>query len=204
MAIAKIINQFIAPVISKTLAPTGFSRDADGSWRRVTGNVLGCVEVQRRLDDSSFCINLGSHFDFLPINAGSSAPSNLRALREPQCELRTRLIRDGHDTWWSHPEDADEISQLLSTRGLDFLNSCLDIRASLGAIAPEDIDGDTAIALTAHITSGRRRLLLARVHEHLGNYEWAMQIAESTLAQNPRSGVKVQLQRLRDRLRHLP
>lgn len=203
MITTKAIEQHIQPAVTRALQPSGFTRDTDGSWRRCTGGVLGCVEIQLRSDRSSFCINLGTHFDFLPTASGGRIPENLRSLRQPDCELGSRLERNGQEVWWSNPEhDAEDVAVLLISNGIPFLSEHLNVRASLGGIAPENIDEPAALRLTASLTSARRHLLFARVHEHLGNRTWALQIAEMALARNPASGVRVQLRRLIERLSH--
>ena len=61
---------------------------------------MGCIEFQLRSDREAFCVNLGVHFDFIP-ESGKREPPDPETVRPVQCELRTRLERNGEEVWWT-------------------------------------------------------------------------------------------------------
>ena len=193
------LSEFVAPAIDEVLSPRGFVRSKDGVWRCSSPPWIGCVELQTRSDRSAFTVNLGVHFDFIPVAGTEGAPP--LDIREPQCELRTRLEERGREKWWTSPKrDAAEVAELMRGQGLDFLTRYQDPRTVFGELTPSEIEGEPALALTPQLTRSRRLLLFARVYEYIGRLDWAKEVAESALAERLPVGPRVQLKRLLARL----
>lgn len=194
------LSKFVAPAVDEVLSPRGFVRSKDGVWRCSSPPSIGCVEFQTRSDGRAFTVNLGVHFDFIPVSGMEGAPP--LDIREPQCELRTRLEERGSGKWWTSPKrDAAEVAELMRGQGLDFLTRYQDPRSGFGEITPSELDGAQALALTPKLTRSRRLLLFARVYEYIGRVDWAKEVAESALAERLPVGPRVQLKRLLARLK---
>jgi hypothetical protein len=187
--------------MSDTLTSAGFRRTDAGTWNRRRDEELNVIQLQKHSTKKCFCVNLGIHYTFLP-QAGTEAPLNGGQIQVPDCELKLRLTDQAtiNDQWW--PIAAPSVGQfadIVCSRGLAIFDSYrLD-----GPIA--GMDGKSIECgnpgLLASITKVRACLLLARMHERLGNRDKSVEAATigvklAGMAVGPKKALKDILKRL--------
>jgi len=163
--------------MSEALTNAGFQRTAAGTWNRCRGDELNAIQLQEHSTKESFCVNLGIHYTFLP-KAGTEASLDGDQIELPDCELKLRLTDQAtvKDQWWPiAASSVGQIADLVCRRGL----SIFDLYRLDGPIAA--MDGKSIESgnpgLLASITKVRACLLLARMHEYLGNYDKCVEAA---------------------------
>lgn len=187
--------------MSETLTRAGFRRTASGTWNRRKDDELNVIQLQEHSTEESFCVNLGIHYTFLP-RAGTDAPLDGDKIGVPDCELKLRLTDRAtiKDQWWPiAASSVDQVADLVYSRGLPIF----DLYRLDGPIT--GIDGNNIErgnpGLLASITKVRACLLLARMHERLGNRDKSAEAATigvklAGMAIGPKKALKDILKRL--------
>src|SRR5688572_998748 len=155
--------------LERRLGNAGFERLAAGLWNRRNGDDLNVVWLQKHSVESSFCVNLGVHYAFLP-KAGTEVPLIGDCIEQPDCEIKLRLTSNptAKDQWWPITQEAaNEMAELMITRGLVIFDS-YRLGGPIAAMEGKDIEADN-MGILSGLTKVRACLLLARVHERLGN-----------------------------------
>jgi hypothetical protein len=126
-------------------------------------------------------VNLGVHFAFLP-GAGNSSGVEFSSISQPDCEIQKRLAWNGDsDCWWDYnspEESANDIAACYLENGVPFFEKFKDFPAPFVSIRPDEFDDDAYCSLFPLLTKVRKVLLLARVHDFLGNVDLATQFAQ--------------------------
>jgi len=164
---------------TSALAGEGFVSADEVTWTRHRPPFIDCIEFQLHSDEVAYCVNLGVHMDFLPDVIGRNSAQNA-GVTQADCEIKQRLAPSGEsDHWWAIGDGVQACSMLACLRecGLPFLEQFNDLPGPFGAITPETVGDDAVIALLPNMTRVRRILLLARIHEYLGNIEQALEWA---------------------------
>lgn len=169
------------------LRAAGF-KGSGRDFRRVTGDVIHAINLQRSRWGGSCILNLGIHLAFLPL--ASQAPLEPRRMREVDCEFRTRLASPLHaDGWWAYGSDpaaaaasARSLGQTYFDRGEAHFQRFSHPGPILAALelmvfAPDRPDPQ----LAGHLTGVRAALAGARIHRHNGNVAGARRFAETGL-----------------------
>jgi hypothetical protein len=151
--------------------------------RRLVEPFLHCVRVQDSSDHARVYLNIGVHITTLPAPEMGRVP--LEKMTDEHCEIRDRLnpqSRKGEWTpWWlkTDPEKAtSEMLQLFKAKALPFFDQFQSFPGVLDSITVADIESGKASRILAGMTDVRMALLLARLHEHLGNKDKVMTFAE--------------------------
>lgn len=155
--------------LEQSLGSIGFKRKNSKTWIRRNGDELNVVWLQKHSFEQSFCVNLGVHYAFLP-KAGTEMPVIGDHIEQPDCEIKLRLTSDPlvNDQWWTiDRKNASEIARLLASRGLQIFDA-YRLDGSISMIEPTDVETGNSSLLSALIKV-RACLLLARLHERLGN-----------------------------------
>lgn len=163
------LQQEADAALKEALTSAGFRRTAPGTWNRRRGQELSVVQLQKQSAAETFCVNLGVHFGFLP-KAGSEAPLEGDQIELPDCELKLRLteLPTDKDQWWPISEaSVAAAANLVITRGFAVFDG-YRVDGELSAMDAKCIENGNP-GLLAPITKVRACLLLARLHEHLGN-----------------------------------
>ncbi len=159
------------------LRQEGFKKPKPGTYRRSVGERLDVVWLQKHSSKQACCINLGVHYTFIPKGGSMELPADGK-IRQPQCELSFRLKEapEKTDQWWPLSlTDADKVAALVTNRAPTlFRQYALD--GEISDLSIEDLRNDRS-PLLEPITKVRAALLLARIHEHLGNETRAIDIA---------------------------
>lgn len=199
----KELQEVLDDALSDSLAGCGFLRAAPGTWNRRRGAELNVIQLQKHSEGTSFCVNLGVHYTFLPLPGSGALPVAGDRLDAHDCELKFRLtnLSANKDQWW--PIAASSVVEVLSltqSRTLPLFDSyCLNGPiASMSGAAIER--GDTGLLAT--LTKGGACLLIARMHEHLGDAPKAIEAANIGLELSGRmaSGLRKTLKDLLIRL----
>lgn len=171
------LQQAADAAMNETLASAGFRRTAPGTWNRHSGHDLNVVQLQKQSASETFCVNLGVHYDFLP-QAGTEAPLEGDKMEFPDCEVKLRLTEQPNDKdqWWPISESSVvTVAKLLVDRGLPVFEA-YRVDGKLSAMDVKCIEIGHP-GLLAQITKVRACLLLARLHEQLGNREKCIEAA---------------------------
>lgn len=144
---------------------------APGTWNRRRGHELSVVQLQKQSAAETFCVNLGVHYGFLP-KAGSEAPFEDNQIEPPDCEVKPRLTEQPahEDQWWPISKTSiAQVANLVISRGLSTFDA-YRVDGELSAMDAKSVESGIP-SLLAPITKVRACLLLARLHEQLGNKE---------------------------------
>jgi hypothetical protein len=194
------LQQAADAAMSDTLTSAGFRRTAPGTWNRRNGQDLSVVQLQKQSAAETFCVNLGVHYGFLP-KAGTEAPLEGDHIELPDCEVKLRLTEQpaDRDQWWSISESSIvQVSNLVISRGFSVFDA-YRVDGELSVMDAKSIESGNP-GLLAPITKVRACLLLARLHEHLGNKERCMEAASigvklAGMAVGPKKALKDILKR---------
>ena len=182
--------------MTDVLIEAGFRRRKAGTWNRCSGEKLNVIQFQKRSAEQLFCVNLGVHYAFLPI-AGAETPVDRKKIAIADCELRFRLTDQAtaYDQWWPiAPSSVAPVAELVRNRALPLFAS-YRLDGAITTIGGPDVENEKA-DLLASMTKSRACLLLARVHQHLGNREKCVEVAEiglklvGPMASGPRKAFK--------------
>lgn len=177
---ANVLEPRFAPV----LIADGFAAQHNG-WMRLRDPVINWLDVQSASDDESCCVNLGIHMTFQPKpgnSDGSTVPSEISFAG---CRLAYRLAWEGGcDHWWSYNDGelaAADIVACYEERGRSLYEKFALFPHPFSDIAPDDFDDDALSDLIPLADTGKL-LFLARVHDFLGNAEFARRFSEMGFA----------------------
>lgn len=187
--------------MGEVLTRASFRKMAPGLWNRRKGNELNVVQLQKHSTEQSFCVNLGIHYAFLP-KAGTEAPLHDDLIELPDCEVKLRLTDKAasKDQWWPIAVSSiGQVSDLLASRGLLVFDS-YRLDGSIAVMEGKSIESGN-LGLLSSMTKVRACLLLARMHEHLGNCDKCREVAEigvkfAGMAVGPKKALKDILKRL--------
>lgn len=187
--------------MGEALTSAGFRRSAAGTWNRRKEEDLNVIWFQKHSASSSFCVNLGVHYSFMP-KAGSMELPEGDSIAQPECAITMRLTlaNSVNDQWWPLAKTSiTEVCKLIEFRGLAIFDS-YRLHGPLAAIEVSDIEVGTPNLLSS-LTEVGACLLLARVHEHAGNREKCIEAATAGLklagfAVGPKKALREILKRL--------
>ncbi|WP_431286487.1 DUF4304 domain-containing protein [Roseateles chitinivorans] len=170
----KQLHQVIDAALREVLTNEGFRHTAPGTWNRRRGEELNVIELQKRSSENLFCVNLGIHYAFLP-KAGMAAPlDDADRISILDCDLKLRLTQQAtlNDQWWPmEASSAEQVADLVRSRGLPIFDS-YRLDGPIAAMDAHTVESGHA-SLLATMTDVGACLLLARMHEHLGNQDKA-------------------------------
>jgi hypothetical protein len=195
------LQQAADAAMSEALTSAGFRRTAAGTWNRRRDDELNVIQLQEHSTEKSFCVNLGVHYTFLP-QAGTEAPLDGDQIEVPDCELKLRLTDQAavKDLWWPiAASSVDQVADLVCSRGLPIFDS-YRLDGPIVGIDGKSIESGNP-GLLASITKVRACLLLARMHERLGNRDKSIETATigvklAGMAVGPKKALKDILKRL--------
>ncbi len=163
--------------LEKVLGRPGFRRTSAGKWNRRNRDELHAVWLQKSSTGPSFCVNLGVHYSFLEKTGSSDLPTG-DEIDQTECRIMFRLTGDpaAKDQWWpTSAESVGEVCDLIDRRGLALLDS-YSLSGPIAAIECKDIDAGNLGILTGFTKVGAC-LLLASIHEHLGDRDKCVEAA---------------------------
>ena len=168
----------VTEVTKEELRKQGFSESQSGTYLRSKNERLDVIWIQKHSVDKTCCVNLGIHYSFIPKIGSMDFPADGK-IEQPECELKIRLTDDPekNDQWWPLSQGGvGSVAALITNRALDlFTQYGLD-----GEITKLSVD-DFAAGVPDFLkpmTKVRSVLLLARIHDHLGNGERAVDLAQ--------------------------
>lgn len=174
----KELQKVVDIVMGKDLMAAGFQWISAGTWSRNCGDELNVVQLQKHSTKEEFCVNLGVYYAFLP-KSGIEAPLDSRNIELLDCELKFRLTDQDiiKDQWWPIIQSSvDEIVEIMNRRGFQVFD-LFRLDGPIAKINVESIEnGD--YGLLSSLTNVRACLLLARIHQYLGNRDACIQFAQ--------------------------
>jgi hypothetical protein len=186
-------------ILQQPMTSAGFRRVSSGLWNRRSGDDLNVVWLQKNSSAESFCVNLGVHYTFLS-RAGIEGRLG-EVIELPDCEIKLRLTAQAtaKDQWWPlNSESIREVVDLMKSRGLVVFDS-YRLAGPVVGIKVKDVEGGN-LGLLSSLTKVRACLLLARMHEHLGNRDKCIEAASvgirlAGMAVGPKKALKEILNR---------
>lgn len=187
-------------ILQQPLNSAEFHRVNAGTWNRRSVDDLNVIWLQKNSLAESFCVNLGVHYTFLT-KAGTEVPPGGGVLELPDCEIKLRLTAQAavKDQWWPlNSESVREIVDLIQSRGLAIFDS-YRLAGPIAKMEAKDVEGGH-LGLLSSLTKVRACLLLAQMHEHLGNREKCIEAATigvrlAGMAVGPKKALKEILKR---------
>ena len=162
------------------MVAAGFQEVSPGLWNRRNGDELHVVEVQKHRADARFCVNLGVHFAFLPVAGTEAALKGL--LSSSDCELKLRLTGQpaDQDAWWPMDDGGvTDVAALLPDQATAVFHR-YRLDGPLATLDATSVERGTT-GLLDSMTRVRACLLLARMHERLGNLDKCVEAASAGL-----------------------
>lgn len=176
-------EKHFALLLERRLAPVLIADDflgQDWTWSRLRQPVINCIQIQPRSDRIACSINLGVHLTLLPV-AGGSHRIEWPKVSQPHCEIQSRLAWEGEsEHWWRYEDGEDAVNDLVGCyqkHGKAFFGQFDNFPHPFVDIEPSDIGGETVARLFPIMTKVRKLLLLARVHDYLGDSERTVQFS---------------------------
>jgi hypothetical protein len=161
--------------IADQLASQGFLLSNSGVLLRARGVVIEVVQLQRQSEVDLFCVNLGLFYTFLPL----AAALDFEKIDIADCDIRLRLTTQDEksDQWWAiSSRSIQEVATLMIRRGVSvFDRYSLEV---LRSISVKSVEEGTCVTL-ASITKVRACLLLATLHDHIGNRDLCIEFANA-------------------------
>lgn len=166
--------------LSPILQANGFAGHGR-EWKRLRDPVINCVEIQLRSDQAACSVNLGVHLAFLPVVGGLS-PVDFNAITEVDCEVQSRLAwANEREHWWEFDSPEESVANLVACfreRGEAYFEKFSQFPHPFIDIDPDSLDDDEISTLFPIMTKVRKVLLIARVHEHVGDIANAVRFAQ--------------------------
>ena len=177
----RMLNQRFAP----DLFDLGFRGSGNVYYRLVSPRIDLITFQSSRMGDKC-CLNLGVHYEFLPVPGGGLIP-NAKTLREHHCEFRSRLHgADKEDLLWDYRpwhfmlgRIGDEISKKFMDEGIPYFEQFEPFPGVFTAITPAHlVSGSVPLDAFRPVPTGRIALTMARIMLHLGDTARAREFAE--------------------------
>jgi hypothetical protein len=167
----------LVKLMGPALSHAGFQYLGSGLWNRFIGQTINIIWIQKQSTKPVCCVNLGIHYRFLP-EAGTEKVLTSEKLDLPSCEIKLRLTADPAqaDQWWPFsPQTSETIRDLIIDRAFNIFDS-YKLEGEISKLEAKDLE-ESMPSLLASLTKVRAALLLARIHEHLGNRAKAIDAA---------------------------
>ncbi len=179
MDLATVTKREIAPLFREY----GF-KGSGAHYRRVREHFIDCINIQRRSDGSSFCVNLGVH----PIFALTDATAE-KTLREVCCWFRWRLCADGHsDQWWpiqfSSQAEISALKTLFQVSGAQYFDR-FRCYPEVFDITPSRIDREREAICKLGVNTMLFSFYAAQANRLMGNFAAARALAVFALSETP-------------------
>ena len=180
------------------LMDLGF-RGSGNVYFRVVSPRIDLVTLQSSRMGDKCCVNLGVHYEFLPVPGGGLI-TNPKAVREHHCEFRSRLRGpDKADLWWDYRpwfwmlgRTGDQISRTFLEDGLPYFEQFEPYPDVFTAITPEQVSTGALPMDAFHAsTAWRNGLMMARIMQQLGRAESAREFAEVGLQHVPEHSIAI-------------
>lgn len=205
MDASKRFHQVLKSEFATLLRADGF-RGSGNTFRRINGERIRIVNIQRSQAGGKCCVNLAVHFAFLPSDGGRPV-TDPKKLKEYECTFRGRL-HDGSksDHWWpygaSEAEAEASVSWLIDMykRRADlFFRRFEPFPDVFERITPAQIDAGDFSKMPFDLTTIRAALTMARIMKHLGHPDKCREFSTVGLKHLGRAvGLKAELETLRD------
>ena len=146
--------------------------------------VFEAWSVQTKRDGSSFCVNLGVHYDFLQDGFEPGVWGHAG------CFFKRRLAPTGEvDWWWPRVESSiPDVLQLLDSTGKEFFDTYRDYRNIFAGVTSAIIESShEAFYNKYRVDQARACLFLARLNIYLGDFDAAKKFLKLGIKQAGRA-----------------
>ncbi len=176
-----LLTKEFTDCIKERLVPAleqhGFNRNGIDNYQRYMKPFIHCIWLQARSEGDAICVNFGVHLDFLPI-VGISDNIPIEKIEQIHCEIKDRLASS---RWWPALPAKEQVTSLITVlkqEGMPYFERFSSFPGIFDSITVNDIESGKAIQCLPRMTNIRIALLLARVNEHVGKKEMAVQFAQ--------------------------
>jgi hypothetical protein len=203
MAARERFHRLLRRHLSPVLRADGF-QGGGNTFRRAKGDRIDLLNVQGSRYGGQCCVNLASHFLFLPTEGGGQLTDPMR-FKECQCTFRDRLHEAGEsDHWWPYgANDAEaeasvaHLLDLYRRRGTLFYRRVEPFPEVFERITAAEIDAGDLSKMPAAMPVVSAAVTLARIMNHLGRRDQCRAFAEVGLRHwTHGGGLKAELERL--------
>jgi hypothetical protein len=180
-----LLNKDFTEQVETILVPyfkeQGFAQSGIDNYRRYKKPFIHCIWLQERSDRKALCVNLGVHLDFLPL-CGMISISKVEEVIQPACDITDRLTpKSQYDYWWPAKRakrQVKSIKALFQKEGIDFFERYTSFPDVFESVTIEDIKSGNASVILPEKTRRGMAMFLARIYEHIGQKEKAVQFSE--------------------------
>lgn len=179
-----LTNEFtkkIEEILNPYLIGLGFSQQSIDHYRRYKTPYIHCIWLQERSDRKALCVNMGVHLDFLPVPGRLTSPP-VNDVVEMECSIRVRLAtQDGSDFWWpsySPEKNVKSMQEVFRKNGIPFFERYTLFPGVFESITTKDILSGDALKIMPEKSWGGMAIFLARINEHIGRKDKAIQFSE--------------------------
>ena len=177
-------HQLLKRDLSPLLRAEGFKGSGQTFWRKIDERI-DVVNVQGSRGGGKCCINLATHYSFLPLEGGGLVKEPNK-FKEYDCVFRARLHDSGEsDHWWVYGRSdaeanvsVDNLIDLFKRRGPQFFARFEPFPQVFERITPAQLDVGDFTTMPTKMTLVRAALTLARIMRHLGRVEASRAFAE--------------------------
>lgn len=181
-------------------------KGSGNTFRRIKGDRIDVLNVQGSRYGGQCCVNLATHFAFLPSEGGGRV-TDPKKFKEYDCTFRHRLHEATEsDHWWTYGASKAEaeasvanLVDMYKRRGALFFGKFEPFPDVFDLTSPADIDAGDLSRMPAAMTLVRAALTMARIMKHLGRRDKCREFAEVGLRHVGRAAVlQAELEWLRD------
>jgi hypothetical protein len=157
----------------------GFRSTRHGSWSRKIDERIDVISFQKHSSQELFCVNIGIHYSFVPKVASTELPDGDN-ITQSECVVMLRLTEKDLDAdqWWSMEADSIyAVCGLIKSKAMSLFDR-YQLDGPISSIQSDEIEAEKN-ALLAMQTKVSSFLLLATIHEYLGNREQSIRFAQT-------------------------
>ena len=189
--------------LATSLGSMGFMRQDDCTYIRLKeSREVNVLSFQKHSSKPAVSVNFGVHYTFLPKLGSKDLPLDGR-LNLSECEIKVRLTpsRSENDYWWPlSKESINQIVDMIDQHMEKFFQN-YNMNSAISRLSNVDLE-EQLPEIVGMLTKVRACLILARIHEELGDESLAKAFAHlgvkaAGMAVGPKKALKEILKRVK-------
>lgn len=175
-------------IVTKNLTPFLREKNWKGSgfyYTKNIENIIRIITIQPSRSGGKFCIEIGIHFDFIPL----ILPKDFSKIKTWDVDIHDRLTPDDFgDFWWDFPSNGqienilfEEIKGLIIRKAEPYFDKYNNWKENISELKVTDIENGKSKKMFP-IQPLRTILMIARINMHLGKNERAIEFSRYGLS----------------------